>query len=473
LDRKQQAILAMIAIVALVIGALWLVIPPQKNIPEGLDIRGGLSVILTAHPETGTVLAPDQMTQAQLVINNRVNGLGIADASVQQQGASALLVQIPGIKDPQLALQTIGKTGQLEFRMVLGKGDPQADALVSTPTASDIATKYAEAKLAVPSLVTFKVSETTAAPVFNSANPGRPQEWYVLGPALIKGDQLSDARVGFDQTTNKPEVDMTFKPAGADAFAKLTQKLVQKQFAIVLDGVIQSAPTVQEPILDGKARISGSFTIDQAKRLALVLQTGALPVTMEISNSSVVGPTLGQDSLNQGLLAGVAGIIVVMLYMAFFYRGLGVLSWFSLIIFMILLMGTLTGLGRFLGAWALTLPGIAGIVFSIGSAADSSILVFERFKEEVRAGKTVRTAVLAGFKHALGTVIDADLVAIITAAFIYIFAIGPVKGFAFTLILGMVLDLVTLTLFTRSALILMSDTRALRSKALVGVKAEA
>jgi preprotein translocase subunit SecD len=443
LDKKQQAILAMIAIVALVAAALWLVIPPEKQVPQGLDIRGGLSVILTAHPETGTVLAPQQMTQAQLVINNRVNALGIADASVQRQGAAALLVQIPGIKDPQAALQTIGKVGQLQFREVLtGKDASRTPGAVTLPTLE--------------------------------------KGTLLVGPALITGDQLSDARIGFDPTTNAPEVSMTFKPAGAAEFGKLTTKFAPspsypegRQFAIVLDGVIQSAPSVKEPITDGRARITGKFTIDQANQLAIVLQTGSLPVSMEISNSSVVGPTLGQDSLRQGLVAGIVGLVVVMLYMAFFYRGLGILSWFSLTIFMILLLGTLTGLGRYLGAWALTLPGIAGIVFSIGSAADSSILVFERFKEEVRAGKTVRTAVQSGFKHALGTVIDADLVAIITAAFIYIFAIGPVKGFAFTLILGMLLDLVTLTLFTRSALVLMSDTRALRSKALVGVKAEA
>jgi len=436
LDRKQQAILALVAIAALVAAALFIIIPPQQKIPEGLDIKGGLSVILTAKPTTGTTLLVGQMDQALLVINNRVNKLGIADSSVQKQGATALLVQIPGIKDPQKALETIGRVGQLQFREVFTGPD-------ATKTAGRVAL------------------------------PDREGAKIVVGPVLLTGGSLSGAQVGVDQQTNAPEVNMTFNQKGAQVFGDLTRRLVGRQFAIVLDGIVQSAPVVQEPILDGRARITGKFGFDEAKQLALVLQTGALPVNLEISDSRIVGPTLGQDSLRQGLLAAAVGFAIVLIFMGFFYRGLGVLSWLSLSIFMVLFIGTLTALGQYLNAWSLTLPSVAGIVFSIGSAADSSILVFERFKEEVRAGKTVRTAVSHGFRHALGTMIDADLVAFITALFIYIFAIGPVRGFAFTLMLGMVIDLITLTLFTRSMLILMSDTRALRSRALVGVRAEA
>jgi preprotein translocase subunit SecD/SecD/SecF fusion protein len=436
LDKKQQAILALVAITALVLGALWLIIPPEK-IPRGLDIRGGLSVILTARPETGTALRPEQIEQADLIIKNRVNRLGIAESSVQRQGSNALLVQIPGIKDPQQALATIGRTGQLEFREVLT--GPNATRTAGAVTLKD-----------------------------------RDGASLVVGPALIKGDALTNANIGVDAQTNSPEVNMEFNEAGAKTFGELTQRLVNKQFAIVLDKVIQSAPVVQEAILDGKARITGKFTFDEAKQLAIVLQTGSLPVALDISDSRVVGPTLGADSLRQGVIAAAVGFLIVAIYMAFFYRGLGVLSWFSLTIFMCLFIGVLSGLGQLpQHLWSLTLPSVAAIVFSIGSAADSSILVFERFKEEVRAGKTVRTAVQAGFRHALGTVLDADIVAFITALFIYLFAIGPVKGFAFTLMLGLAIDLVTLTLFTRSVLILMSDTRALRSKMLVGVKAEA
>lgn len=436
MDKKQQAILALVAVAALFAGALYLIIPPEK-IPRGLDIRGGLSVILTARPETGTALRPEQIEQAELIITNRVNALGIAESSVQQQGTNALLVQIPGVKDPQQALATIGKTGQLEFREVLT--GPNATRTAGAVTLKD-----------------------------------RDGASLVLGPVLIKGDALTKANIGVDPQTNSPEVNMEFNEAGVKTFGELTQRLVNKQFAIVLDRVVQSAPVVQEPILDGKARITGKFTFDEAKQLAVVLQTGALPVTLDISDSRVVGPTLGADSLNKGIVAAGAGLALVAVYMALYYRGLGVLSWFKMAVYLVLFMGTLAGLGQLpQRLWSLTLPSMAAIVFSIGSAADSSILVFERFKEEVRAGKTVRTAVQAGFRHALGTVLDADIVTFITALFIYLFAIGPVKGFAFTLMLGLVIDIVTLTMFTRSALILMSDSRFLRSKALVGVKAEA
>lgn len=435
MDKKQQAILALVSVAALIAGALFLIIPPDRKVPQGLDIRGGLSVILTARPETGTALRPEQMEQADLIIGQRVDRLGIAEASVQRQGANALLVQIPGIKDPQQALATIGKTGQLEFREVFTGPD---------------ATK-------TPNTVVLK--DRDGAPL-------------VVGPALLKGDTLTDARIGVDTDTNSPEVNMTFNAEGTKKFGELTTRLVGKQFAIVLDGVIQSAPVVQEPITDGRARITGKFTFDEAKQLAVVLQTGSLPVTLEVSDSRVVGPTLGRDSLMQGLAAALVGLAVVMVYMALFYRGLGVLSWVTLTVFTILFIGTLTGLGQLpQHLWSLTLPSIAGIVFSIGSAADSSVLVFERFKEELRAGKTPRTAAQAGFRHALGTVLDADLVTFITALFIYLFAIGPVRGFAFTLMLGLAVDLLVLTLWTRSTLTLLSDTRLLRSKALVGVKA--
>lgn len=450
MDKKQQAVLALVAVGALLGLALWAIIPPATKIPQGLDLRGGLSVIIIATPGTNTAqaLVTDQMSQAELVIRNRVDKLGIAESSVQKQGTNALLVQIPGIRNPQQALKTIGTVGQLQFRQ-----------------------SFSSVPAGVP--VTLTAQETTVPDRQYTASKGRTGNVYVLGPALLKGDALSGAQVGVNSQNNSPQVDMTFNADGAKKFGDITTKLVGKNLAIVLDNVVQSAPVVEGPITDGRAVITGRFTFDEAKQLALVLQTGALPVAMSISRSQIVGPTLGQDSLRQGVLAAALGLLIVAIYMAFFYRGLGVLSWLSLAVFMTLLLGTLTALGNYLGAWSLTLPGVAGIVFSIGSAADSSILLFERFKEEVRGGKTVRTAVHAGFRHALGTVIDADLVAFITALVIYIFAIGPVKGFAFTLMLGMALDLVTLTLFTRSVLVLLVDSRVLRSKALVGVKAEA
>lgn len=450
MDRKQQAILAVMGIVALVAGALLLIIPPDKKIPQGLDIRGGLSVILTAKPDTGTALRPEQMDQADLVIKNRVDKLGIAETSVQRQGANALLVQVPGIKDDQQAVQVIGQTGQLEFREVIDTFPAGQEATAGPKQALIPDREYVK-------------------------SDGQRGERLLCGPAELKGDTLTDARIGIDPDTNAFEVNITFNADGTKRFGELTNRLVGKPFAIVLDGVVQSAPVVQEAITAGRARITGQFTADEAKQLSVVLQTGSLPVSLEISDSRLVGPTLGKDSLNRGLTAALVGLAIVMIYMALFYRGLGVLSWFTLAVYMVVFLGVLTALGTIPDTpmWSLTLPSIAGIVFSIGSAADSSILVFERFKEEILSGKTPRTAAQAGFRHALGTVLDADLVTFITALFIYLFAIGPVRGFAFTLMLGLAVDLVVLTLWTRSVLILLSDTRALRSKMLVGVAPEA
>ncbi|MDZ4063545.1 MAG: protein translocase subunit SecD, partial [Coriobacteriia bacterium] len=269
--------------------------------------------------------------------------------------------------------------------------------------------------------------------------------------------------------TGKIEVNVTMDAKGTNTWAEYTTSHVNELVAIVLDGVVQSAPRVNEPITGGQTAISGSFTPEEAKGLKTVLETGALPVTLTFSESRVVGPTLGQDSLKQGVFAALVGLGIVALFMAVYYRGLGVLSWFSLTCFSSIFLGVLALLSHF-NLYALSLPGVAGIVLTIGLAADSSILIFERFKEEVRMGKTYRSAAKSGTKHAVLTSLDADLVTLVSAVMLATVAIGPVRGFAITLIIGICIDLTVAFLFTRSVVIVLAESVVAKAPALFGVK---
>ncbi len=441
MDQKQQNLLALGIVVALLIVAVWQFLPLDRKIRRGLDLQGGLSVILTAQPTTGTAVTEDTMSRAELIVRNRVDKLGVSEASVQRQGPDSILVQLPGIKDPQEALKTMGSTGQLQFivwdslpAVVKGEWDAY---LQQTRNGSTAATQPATLKAG-----TYKI--------------------------LLTGEVVTDARTSVD-SNNNPAVSMTMNTNGTTIWGDFTSKNVGKQVGIVLDGVVQSAPVIQNAILDGKTEITGKFTADEAKGLATVLQTGALPVTLKFSDSRVVGPTLGQDSLRAGLLAALVGLGLVALYMAVYYRGLGLLTWLSLGMFTALFLGVLAVLSA-LGTFALSLPGIAGMVLTIGLAADSSILILERFKEEVRMGKTFRSAAKSGTRHAIGTSVDADLVTFVSAIVLFAVAIGPVQGFAFTLMLGIVIDLTVAILFTRSVLIMLSESVIEKAPGFFGVK---
>ncbi len=392
----------------------------DKKIPQGLDIKGGISAIVTASPPKGKALNADMLEQANTILTNRVDKLGVSQASIQQQGTNSFLIQIPGAKGGEKVIQDFLQTGVLEFRPVIGTN-----------------------------------------------KNGSPK----LGPIAVSGDTLTSAQTSFDQL-GKPEVTLAFNKEGTEKFAKITTELAktQGQLAILLDGKIKSAPSVREPITDGRAVINNIGSIAEAKNLTIVLQTGALPVNLQIQESRFVGPTLGQDSLVAGLIAVLAGLAAVAVYLFIYYRGFGLVAWGALATFAIFFLGALSIIGNVFNLFALTLPGIAGIALSIGIAADTSILIFERIKEEVRGGKTLRSATPTAFWHAIGTSIDADLVTFVAAIFLYLFAIGPVRGFAFTLMLGIVLDIAVAFTFTRSAVLLLADWKPFRSSALTGLK---
>jgi len=441
MDSKKWNYLSLAAAVVLVIGAVWAFWPPGTQIKQGLDIQGGLSVILTAEKANTDAASMDR---ALLIVQNRVNSLGVSEATVQKEGGNSILVQLPGIKNAKQALEILGSTGQLEFA--------DWDSIPTTEAAQWDAYMTALDQGGTPKLP--KKLEKGSYDV------------------LLTGDVIVTAQAEAD--TAKPGnygVSMQFNGPGTTKWATITTEYAKtnRRVAIVLDGQVQSAPQVINAIVDGRSSITGSFTADQAKRLATVLQTGALPVTLKFGNTQEVGPTLGQASLRQGLLAMIAGLILVAIYLAIYYRGLGVLSWFSLAMFGLTYLGVLALMSK-AGAFALSLPGIAGLVLSIGLAADTSILIFERLYEEIAAKKTPRTAARSASKQALLVSIDADVVTLVSAIALYALAIGPVRGFAVTLMIGLALDLVAAFLFTRPAVILLAESVMARSPRLWGLK---
>lgn len=440
MDQKQQNVLLLVIAVILLVGSWALFWPPGSRITQGLDIRGGLSVILTAQETPDTPVTASVMERAELIVINRVNGLGVREATVQRQGNDSLLIQIPGIQDPEQALAVLGETGRLEFVDVASINDTEAVAALAIGDED------------------YELKSGTYVPIELDGVP-------------LTGATVKTAAVSQNPQTAEIEVTLSMDSSGAKVWADYTSKNIGKQVAIVLDGRVKSAPTVRSAILDGQTAISGSFTADDAKGLKTVLEAGALPVTLLPSESRVVGPTLGQDSLQRGLLAALIGLGLVGVYVTVFYRGLGLITVGALITFASLFMGILALMSR-AGVFALTLPGIAGAVLTIGLAADSSILILERFKEEIRGGKTIRSAANSGSRHGILTSVDADLVTLVSAAALYFVAIGPVKGFALTLMLGIFCDIVIMLAFKRPVLMLLAESVIPKAPAFWGVPKE-
>jgi preprotein translocase subunit SecD len=414
----------------------------------GLDLVGGVSVTLTA-PE-GT--ASDVVDKTLEVIRNRVDAFGVGEPDITRQGELNIQVQIPEFEEvgqgaqQQRLLDLIGKTARLEYRLVREVIDPGNPAYETTKvTPDDPADK----------VVVFAGTEGETPPK------------YRLGRVLMTGDVLRRAQATFLDpatagagTTGGWRIAFELNQEGSRRFARITQNNLQKQLAIVLDRRVESAPTIQSAITDGRGEITGNFTEREAKDLALVLRTGALPVELSPSEVRTVSPTLGRESLRQGLLAGIAGLIALAIYLGFYYRLLGVVTWLGMAIWAILAIALVSVLGRTAG-YSLTLAGVAGIVISLGVTADSYIVFYERLKDEVRHGKTVRGAVVPAFKRAWRTIIAANLVTIAAAVVLYLLAIGSVKGFALTLGLSTMLDMFVVYFFKRPTVFLIARSRVL------------
>lgn len=406
--------------------------PLNTRITQGLDIQGGLSIIMTAKTDDGSAVTDDQMNSALNIIQNRVNALGASEATVQRQGSDSILVQIPGIDSAEEALQSIGQTGKLEFVDLRDITDETAvTAIRSGGVASSSETD-----------ITGRISaNTTGEGMGVTLEPGT----YT---AFMTGESIENVTIGNQQNSSYYAVDLRLDSTGTEAFSKVSSELVAThgQIAIVLDGVVQSAPAVQSAITNGQVEITGGYSQAGATALKAVLESGSLPITLEYSQSQVVGPTLGQQSLQAGLYAALFGLALVAVYLIVFYKGLGVITAVNLIVFAVLYLGILAVLSYF-DVFALSLAGIAGIVLTIGMAADSSILVLERFKEELRMGRSVKAASISGVRHAIGTSIDADLVTFVSALALFLIALGSVKGFGLTLGLGIICDIITMLAF--------------------------
>lgn len=434
--RKHVAtLLALLVVCAICVVGSW---PLNQKITQGLDIQGGVSVVMSASKPNGEQVSSADLAQATTIVQNRVNSLGASEATVQQQGSNSILVQIPGATDPQKALETIGKTGFLEFVNLYDIQD----------------------------LDTLNALKSGAEAV--SLKPGTYK-------AFMTGDSIKQVSISNESEGSAYfAVNLRLDSEGTQKFAEVTKELapVRGQIAIVLDGVVNSAPAVQAVISTGEVSITGRYTYEGAQNMKTVLDSGSLPVNLSYSESRVVGPTLGHASLMQGLFAIAAGFVLVALYLFFFYKGMGLLTTGSLAVFAIVYLGILAALSHF-GLFALSLPGIAGIVLTIGMAADSSILVLERFREEIRMGRSIRSASITGVKHGIWTSLDADVVSLVSALALFFIAIGPVKGFGLTLALGILCDIITMFVFKGPLLRLLALKQIQRHPGFWGVSKDA
>ena len=491
-------------VVAVVVLCAWLLYPPKKTINLGLDLQGGLHLVLGVDVDqaigsqvsrTGDTIkaelqkkgigvskierravseleiqlvSPQQWKDAQAVwadmgtfdvkesdpatgrvvlalrageirqlrelavrqvletIRNRIDQFGVvAEPSIQQQGDNRILIQLPGVDDPQRAKDLIGKTALLEFKLLDDKVDPEAAAKGAVPLPADDELLYQR-----------RVDKDT--------KQERKIPYVVQKKVFLTGSDLTTARVSIDQNTSEPYVSVEFNTAGAKAFGDLTEANVGRRLAIVLDGNVHSAPSIRERIPSGRAQITGGFTTADATDLAIVLRAGALPAPVQFLEERTVGPSLGADSIRKGLLSTAAAALAVVLFMVAYYRLSGLIADVALALNLLILMAAMAGFHA-----TLTLPGIAGIVLTIGMAVDTNILIFERIREELRSGKTVRGSIDAGFARAFRTVVDTHVTVLVSAAILYQFGTGPVRGFAVSLAIGILASLFTAVFFTR------------------------
>ena len=397
-------------------------------------------------PEEINQLKDRTLAQSLEVMRNRIDQFGVTEPIILRQGTDQIVVQLPGIQDPQRALDLIGQTAQLEFKLV----DEQTS--VNLEDLLDKALKDGRLK---PGFSREEMNRVLAAnlPADDEIymekrmdrETGRLRNVPILlkKKVLLSGDAVKNAAVRTGDY-NEPYVSVDFNRRGAEQFGKITGENVKRRLAIILDGVVRSAPTIQERIGGGKAQITGAYTLEEAHDLAIVLRAGALPASVKIVQNITVGPTLGQDSIRKGLYSGLLGTLLVVVFMIFYYRFSGLVANYALILNVIMLLGALSLLNA-----TLTLPGIAGIILSIGMAVDSNVLIYERMREEFHAGKPLKAGIDGGYDKAFWTIIDAHVTTLITACALFLFGTGPIKGFAVTLSLGVLLNLFTALYGTR------------------------
>ena len=420
--------------------ALKVSIPEEEDMPTALQLVGELSEPLPASvfsplpvdeleitTEGGVIEArlseeahrqrtASAISQSIEIIRRRIDELGTREPVIQRQGERRILVQAPGLDDPQRLKELLGQTAKLSFHLVDNSMSAERAVSGRPPAGSEVL--YTDTVPPIPHLIRKRI--------------------------MVSGENLVDAQPAFEQISNRPVVNFRFDNTGARRFGAVTQENVGEPFAIVLDGNVISAPVIREPILGGSGQISGNFTVESANDLAILLRAGALPAPLEIIEERTVGPGLGADSIRAGAIACVIGLAAVLAFMMFSYGRFGLFADIALLVNLILLLGALSLLGA-----TLTLPGIAGIVLTIGMAVDANVLIFERIDEELAGGKSPMNALDAGYRRALGTILDANITTLIAALVLFQIGSGPVRGFAVTLAIGIVTSVFTAFSLTR------------------------
>jgi protein-export membrane protein SecD len=417
-----------------------------KALNLGLDLQGGIHLLLELKtdklPDDRPETVREAVDRAIEVIRNRVDSSGLAEPLLIKQGDKWVVVQLPGVKDTVQAKRLIGQTALLEFR------------LVETSTAEvALSAKARELGLDAVALRPGQMPEPIkkllppGAEYLLGREEGRDSFYLVKDKAEMTGSGITSARVevGNEYQMGQPVVALEFNKEGAKQFGDVTGANVGRRLAIVLDGVVQSAPEIRSAIPDGRAIIEGRFTPEDAKLLKVVLQAGALPAPLEIIEERTVGPTLGEDSVKAGLLAGAVGLGAVFLFMAVYYKWSGILANAALVLNLFLLLALMAALRA-----TLTMPGIAGIILTIGMAVDANVLIIERMREEQRLGKTPRLVVDQGYDRAFTAILDGNLTTLIAAVFLFQFGTGPIKGFGISLILGLTVSMFTAIVVTRT-----------------------
>lgn len=401
-----ETILFLFIIAAILCAAVFTIKPIAGKLQGqlGLDLRGGVHVVYEAVPSEGTPVTSDAVDKLIGVFRNRIDAYGLTEPLFQKQGDNRVVVELPGVKDPEEAVELLGRTAHMEFRTEDGE-------------------------------------------------------------TVLTGQHLEDAKAQLNPNNNQPFVALTFNDEGAKIFEEVTTANVGRKLAIYLDDNLITAPTINGPIAGGNAEISGGYqSLEEAQSEALLLRSGALPVNVKLMEKRSIGPTLGQESLDLSMKAGIIGIAAVFLFMLLYYRWPGVVAVLSLVFYGLIVVGIFILIDT-----TLTLPGIAGIVLSVGMAVDANIIIYERLKEELRAGKTLRSAIDAGFRNAFRAILDSNVTTLIAAAVLYFLGTGPIRGFAVTLSIGILVSMFTAITFTRFVLHLVAKSRLVVNPKAYGV----
>ncbi|HEX9206549.1 MAG TPA: protein translocase subunit SecD [Candidatus Deferrimicrobiaceae bacterium] len=396
---------------------------PSLDVSLGEVKAEGATVTLRMKPQEIQAIRTNAVVQGVETIRNRIDQFGVREPQIIAEGEDRIVVQLPGVKDQQRAIELVGKTALLEFKLV-DEGASVEEALKGNVPEDD--------QLLYQKSVDPQTGRATKTPML------------VKKRALLTGDTIKTAKVNFDSRQGGAHVSLSFDSRGAKVFDRVTAENVKRRLAIVLDDSIYSAPVIQERISGGEAQITGNFTAEEASDLAIVLRAGSLPAPVKVIQNVSIGPSLGLDSIQKGVRAALIGALLVVLFMAVYYRFAGLVADFALIFNILFLLG---GMAAF--SATLTLPGIAGIILAIGMAVDSNVLIFERIREEIRAKKTVRAAIDAGYDKAFWTVVDSHVTTLITAVILFQFGTGPIKGFAVSLSMGVAINLFTALVCTK------------------------